>query len=159
MEKVYPRQPRTDIAQVFLRDLPGAGRVAYFPWDIDRTYWEVLAVDHGVLLRNAVAWATNEDPPVTVAGPGVLDVTVWRQKNSLTVHLVNLTNPMMLKGPVRELLPIGEQRVRVRMPGGLSARSVRLLVAGHASEFSQTDGWLEVRVPSITAHEVVAIDV
>jgi hypothetical protein len=159
MEKVYPRQPRTSIAQVFLRDLPGAGRVVYFPWDIDRTYWDVLAVDHGVLMRNAVAWATNEDPAITVSGRGVLDVTLWRQKASVTVHLVNLTNPMMMKGPVRELLAIGEQRVRVRLPDGLNARAVKLLVAGSTPKYSQADGWLEVSVPSITAHEVVAIDV
>ena len=53
MEKVYSARPKTDIPQVFLREV-GAGRVAYFPWDIDRTFWEVLAVDHGKLLRNAV---------------------------------------------------------------------------------------------------------
>jgi len=159
MEKVYPRQPRTDIAQVFLRELPGAGRVVYFPWDIDRTFWEVLAVDHGRLMKNAVAWATNEEPGVTVAGRGVLDVTLWRQAGSLTVHLVNLTNPMMMKGPVRELVPVGEQRVRVRLPDGLEARSVRLLVAGSEPGHSQAGGWLEVVVPSITSHEVVAIDV
>jgi hypothetical protein len=159
MEKVYTRQPRTNIPQVFLRELPGAGRVVYFPWDIDRTFWEVLAVDHGVLMRNAVAWATNEDPPVTVEGRGVLDVTVWRQRGSLTVHLVNLTNPMMMKGPVRELVALGEQRVRVRLPDGLRARAVKLLVAGTAPAFAAAGGWLEVSVPSITVHEVVAIDV
>ena len=159
MEKVYARQPRTNIPQVFLRELPGDGRVAYFPWDVDRTFWEVLAVDHGTLMRNAVAWATNEDPPVTVTGRGVLDVTLLRQRDSLTVHLVNLTNPMMMKGPVRELVPLGEQRVRVRLPDGLGAKAVRLLVAGTTPEFAAAGGSLEVTVPSIAAHEVVAVDV
>jgi Hypothetical glycosyl hydrolase 6/Beta-galactosidase trimerisation domain len=158
MEKVYVRQPRTDVPQVFLREA-GPGRVAYFPWDVDRTFWEVLAVDHLKLMRNAVAWATNEELPASVAGPGVLDVTVWRQKDSLTVHLVNLTNPMMMKGPVRELLPIGEQRVRVRVPDGLRAKQVRLLVAGTAPTFRQSGEWLETTVPSVRGHEVVAIDV
>ena len=55
---------------------------------------------------NAVNWATNEEAPVTVTGPGILDVTVWLQKQSMTVHLVNLTNPMFMKGPVRELIGI-----------------------------------------------------
>jgi hypothetical protein len=157
MEKVYVRQPRTDVPQVFLREA-GAGRVAYFPWDVDRTFREVLSVDHLKLMRNAVAWATNEDPPVTVTGPGVLDVTVWRQKESLTVHLVNLTNPMMMKGPVRELFPVGEQRVRVRVPDGLRAKRLQLLVAGQAPPFRQSGEWLEVAVPSVRAHEVVAVD-
>jgi len=158
MEKVFARTPRTDIAQVFLRDV-GAGRVAYFPWDIDRTFWEILDIDHGKLLRNAVTWATNEAAQLSVTGPGVLDVTFWQQKKSLTVHLVNLTNPMMMKGPIRELIPIGEQKVRARLPDGLRATTVRLLVANATPAFRQDGEWLEVTVPSITAHEVVAIDV
>ena len=32
----------------------GRGRVAYVPWDIDRTFWDVMCVDHGRLMRNAV---------------------------------------------------------------------------------------------------------
>jgi hypothetical protein len=159
MEKVYARQPRTNIAQVFMREPAGGGRVVYFPWDADRAYWEVLAIDHGKLLRNAVVWATNEEPPVTVAGNGVLDVTVWRQRDSLTVHLVNLTNPMMMKGPVRQVFPVGEQTVRVRLPAGATARTLRLLVTGTFPDFSQNAGWVELTVPSIAIHEVVAIDI
>src|SRR5262249_575444 len=79
MEKVYPRVPKTDVPQVFLREL-GRARIVYFPWDIDQTFWEVLAVDHLKLLHNAVTWATDEEPVITVTGPGVLDVTVWQQK-------------------------------------------------------------------------------
>jgi hypothetical protein len=157
MEKVYPRVSKTDMAQVFLREVD-AGRVVYFPWDIDRTFWEVLSVDQFKLLRNAVAWATNEEPCVTVAGPGALDVTVWRQKASLTVHLVNLTNPMMMKGPVRELIPVGPQEVRVRLPEGTRPRQVRLLAAEKNPRVHHSGGFLSVSVPSILDHEVVAID-
>ncbi len=204
MEKVYPRQPRADIAQVFLREAgvrpsPGAatlgrgsaiepstaldhaelavaedvhtpsrygalrtprsdGRIVYFPWDIDRTFWEVLCVDHYKLLRNAVEWATNELPVVQVTGPGVLDVTVWQQKNSVTVHLVNLTNPMMMKGPIRELIPVGEQKVQVRLPDGTEAKKVHLLAAGKPVHVRHDGRYLTLTAPSILDHEVVAID-
>ena len=117
MEDVYPRVAKTDTRELYLRDL-GRSRVVYFPWDIDRTFWDVLAVDHLTLLRNAVAWACNETPPVEVDGPGVLDVTAWRQRDSMTVHLVNLTNPMMMKGPLRETIPVGPLTVRIRLPEG-----------------------------------------
>ncbi|MCW5982088.1 MAG: beta-galactosidase trimerization domain-containing protein [Bryobacteraceae bacterium] len=157
MEEVYPRIPKTDIAEVYLREL-GQSRIAYFPWDIDRTFWEALCVDHGKLLANAVRWAANEDQPATVTGPGVLDVTVWRQKDSMTVHLVNLTNPMMMKGPVRELIPVGPQRVRVRLPEGKKPAKVQLLTAGGTVNARQSGAYLELTVPSILAHEVVAID-
>ncbi len=157
MEEVYPRTPKTDIPGVFLRDL-GKSRIVYFPWDIDRTFWEVMSPDHGKLLRNAVEWAANEERPATVTGPGVLDVTVWRQKASMTVHLVNLTNPMMMKGPFRELIPVGEQQVRVRLPEGTRAARVQLLVSGQAPRVEQSAGHLTLTVPSILDHEVVAID-
>jgi hypothetical protein len=158
MEKVYPRVPKTDIAEVYLGEV-GAGRVVYFPWDLDRVFWEVLSVDHGLLLRNAVRWATNEEPPVRVTGPGVLDVTVWRQAGSMTVHLVNLTNPMMMKGPFRELIPVGEQRVVVRLPEESRARRVQLLRQGRELPVQQDGAVLNLRVPSINDLEVVAIDV
>lgn len=158
MEKVYPRHVHTQTAQVFVREV-GRGRVVYFPWDIDRTYWEVLDVDHGKLLRNALACTTAEPAGVTVEGPGVVEVTYWQQAHSVTVHLVNLTNPMMMKGPVREILPIGAQRVRVRLPDGLAPKRVQLLVAGAAPEFMRDGDAFVVAVPSIAVHEVVAIDV
>jgi hypothetical protein len=158
MEMVYPRAARTDVREVYLGEI-GAGRVVYFPWDIDRVFWEVLAVEHGLLLRNAVRWATNEDPPVEVKGPGVLDVTAWRQQRSLTVHLVNLTNPMMMKGPFRELIPVAEQRVVVRLPDGTRARRVQLLRDGRELPVQQAGARLSLTVPSILDLEIVAIDI
>ena len=157
MEKVYPRVPKTGIPQVFLRE-PGQGRVVYFPFDLDRTFWEVLCVDHGTLLRNAVTWATGEEPLVQVTGPGVLDVTVWRQPDSMTVHLVNLTNPMMMKGPMRELIAVGQQRVRLRLPEGATAKRVHLLVAEQTVPVVQEGPYLTADIPSILDHEIVAID-
>ncbi|MCP5116955.1 MAG: twin-arginine translocation signal domain-containing protein [bacterium] len=158
MEEVYPRQLTTDIPEVYLSE-QGQGRVVYFPWDIDRVFWEVLCVDHGKLLANAVDWVTNEERPVTVTGPGVIDVAVWEQKESVTVHLVNLTNPMMMKGPYREVIPLAGQKVRLRLPEGKRAKKVRLLVAGTTPRTSRSGNTLTVTVPSIGLHEVVAVDV
>src|SRR5262245_56740611 len=157
MEKVYPRVMKTQTSQVFTRHF-GQGRVVYFPFDIDRAFWEVLSVDHALLLRNAVAWATNEEPPVSVSGPGVLDVTVWRQKDSLTVHLVNLTNPMMMKGPFRELIPIGPQHVTIRLPADTQTRRVQLLAADTTLADVRENRELKFTVPSILDHEIAAID-
>ncbi len=52
MEDVYPRVPHTDVRELYLRTV-GGSRVVYIPWDIDRTFWDVLCVDHGRLLKNA----------------------------------------------------------------------------------------------------------
>ena len=156
MEKVFERETPKNIPEVYLRE--SGARVVYFPWDIDRTFWEVLCVDHFKLLRNAVEWATNEEPPLRVTGPGVLDVTCWRQKNSMTVHLVNLTNPMMMKGPIREFIPIGEQNVRVQLPPGAKPKRVHLLAADKTVKSHRDGNFISLTVPSILDHEVVAID-
>jgi len=157
MEKVFPRQEKTDIPGVFLRQRD-RGRVVYFPWDIDRSFWEFLCVDHGRLLRNAVEWASDEEPPVRVTGPGVIDLSIWRQTESITVHLVNLSNPMMMKGPIRELLPLGPQQVELRLPQGTAPRKLQLLVAGASPPFRHENGRVLVAVPAVLDHEVIAID-
>jgi hypothetical protein len=157
MESVFARAGGARKPGVFLKQV-GKGRVVYFPGDIDRTFWQVLDVDHGRLLRNAVEWVTNEAPVVSVEGKGILDVAVWEQKYSMTVHLVNLTNPMMMKGPVREIIPISAQKVRLRIPEGRRVRRVRLLVAGGEVTHRVEGGAIALEVPSIGLHEVVAVD-
>ena len=157
MEDVYPRVPHTETRELYLRDL-GPNRVAYFPWDISRTFWDVMCVDHGRLLRNTIRWAVGEPPPVEVDGRGVLDVSLWRQRSSITVHLVNLTNPMMMKGPVREVIPVGPLTAKIRLPAGTRAAKVQLLTAGTTPRVQESSGVLTVTVPSVDVHEVIAID-
>ena len=157
MEKVYPRVEKTDISCLYLRQ--PAGRVAYFPMDIDRTFWEVLSGDHLRILRNTVQWALHEPAVVTVDGPGLLDVNVWRNPSSITVHLVNLTNPMAMKGPFRDWVPVGPQKMILNLPVAIRAMQAQLLVAGTSAPIKSSDGQLSVTVPSILDHEVIAIDI
>ncbi len=157
MEEVYVRPTTSNDPGVLLREI-GQGRVVFFPWDIDRTFWEVLAVDHAKLLRNSVLWTTRGKLPLKVRGPGVLDVSLWMQQNSMTVHLVNLTNPMMMKGPVREIIPLSRQSVWVEVPAGKTIAGVRLLVSKEKAEYRIANGAVELDVPGIGLHEVIALD-
>lgn len=157
MEKVYPRVPRTDISCLYLRQ--PAGRVAYFPFDIDRTFWEVLSPDHLKVLRNTILWANNEAPIVEVDGPGLLDVTAWKNSSAITIHLVNLTNPMAMKGPYRDFFPVGPHTVKVRLPAGVHASRARLLAAGKEVAIQRSGDTLSITVPTILDHEVVAIEI
>jgi hypothetical protein len=156
MEHVYPRSVDTGIRDLYLRET-GKGRVAYFPGDIDRTFWQILSVDHGILLRNTIKWALNEEPLVSVTGPGVIDVTLWRQKSSMTVFLVNLTNPMMMKGPLREFIPINVE-VSVKVPSGIRVRNVSLLVRDQLSKYALKDEMITLSIPQIEDYEIIGID-
>jgi hypothetical protein len=157
MEDVYLREPETDIRELYLREV-GKGRIAYIPGDMDRTFWQLMSTDHGKLLRNTIRWALNEDPVVDVKGSGIVDVTVWRQKSSMTVHLVNLTNPMMMKGPFRELIPIDAQQVSIKLPKGTKVSAAHLLISGQKSAFKLNGSTLTLTVPNILDHEIVALD-
>jgi hypothetical protein len=156
MEHVYPRVPDTAIRELYLRDT-GKGRIAYFPGDIDRSFWQIMCTDHGKLLRNTFRWALKEEPIVDVKGPGVLDITTWQQEHSITIHLVNLTNPMMMKGPFRELIPVNAD-VSFKIPDGVKVGGVHLLVSGQEPVMDTNGNKVKLKVPQIFDHEIIGID-
>jgi type 1 glutamine amidotransferase len=157
MEEVYPRVKRTNVPGIYARQA-GRGRVVYFPFDLDRTYWEVLSPDHAALLGNAVRWAMNGPQPLEVTGPGILDIALWEQKRSLTAHLVNLTNPMLMKGPFREIYPVGEQKAVIEVPPGRKVTGVHMLTGSRKAEWTLDGNQVTVQVPGVTILEVIAVD-
>jgi hypothetical protein len=157
VERFFTNVPQTDIPMAFCHDV-GKGRVVYFPMDIDRMFWEYLAVDHLALLRNAVEWAADEPATVSVTGGGMLDVSYWRQDKSLTVHLVNLTNPMFLKGPIREILPVGPFEVTVSPPPGVKITGARLLESGSKVAVKSSGGRIALTVPRVAVHEIIVLE-
>jgi type 1 glutamine amidotransferase len=157
MERVFATQWQTETPMVFARNF-GKGRVVYFPFDLDRCFWEVSNRDHLALLRNAVAWAAGGAQPLTVSGPGMVDISYWRQKDSVTAHLVNLTNPMAMKGYMRELIPMGPYTVSLELPPGRAAKTVKLLESGKDAVTRTENQRLVVEVPMVMAHEVIAVD-
>ncbi len=114
-------EPGTTIPRVFCRAF-GKGRVVYFPSNLDGMFWDRMFGGHMTLLANAVAWAADEPSPLT--GAGLIDVAYGRQEKSLAVHLVNMTNPMALEGPLRKSIPAGST---LRAAGLL--KTVRALAA------------------------------
>lgn len=157
MEQIYPRIRQTDIPEVYFNTY-GKGRVVYFPGDIDTSFAKGMAPDLALLLNNAVRWALNEALPAEVTGPGILEITCWQQKKSMTVHLFNCTNPYYLKSAFRENIPVGEQQAIIQIPEGKKTGKVRLLVAGKDAVFKTENNTVKVTVPGVNDHEAIAID-
>jgi hypothetical protein len=135
------------------------GRSVYWAANLDAFFWQKNTPDHGQLLANSVRWALTEPLSVQVTGPGVIEVHPYRQETNIQIHMVNYTTPDLWKVPVHELIPVGTQRVRVRLPEGATATAeARCLVSGHTLPVIVTDGWAEAELPGILDHEIVAID-
>lgn len=157
MEKTFWTLEKTDEPEVYWKRF-GKGRVVYFPWDIDRLVWDVLSLDHVRLLQNAIVWAANEPAPLRSKGAGFFDITAWQQKDSITVHLVNMTNPMAMRPNFHELIPSQPQYVEIDLPSGKRAVRAQMLVKEDVIAVQQNGNTVSFTVPSVLDYEVVAMD-
>lgn len=157
MERLIAARPETDMPMAVCSTY-GKGRVVFMPMDVDRTYWDIMAADHGLLLRNAIEWAAEEEPPVKVDGPGLVEIAYWRQEKSLTLHLVNLNNSRALRGLTHSPVASGPWRAAMRLPSGAAPRAAVALEGGGDLAMEREGDWLIVELPSILEHEIVAID-
>ncbi|MCF6469211.1 hypothetical protein FAF44_12520 [Nonomuraea sp. MG754425] len=154
MEELYAREA-PDAPAVVTRESPG--RVVYFPFDIGAIFWEALQADHGRLIANAVRWALGGEPEATVRGPGLADLAVRRDDDGVAVTVVNLTNPMAMRGAIRETLPLPPQTVSVALPPHARGATARLLVADAEAATTVRDGRVEVELSGVGLIEVVRL--
>jgi len=135
------------------------GRVAYWPGNVDEFVMGTNSPDHCRLLANAVRWAFAGDQPAEVIGPGLIEMHPYRQEGNLQMHLVNFTNPDCWRAPVHELVAVGAQRVRTRVPPGQSvAPEAHCLVSGRALPVLKFGDWAEVQLPELLDHELIVFD-
>jgi len=155
-ELSYPPVTHTTEPAAVVRE-KGRSRTIFFPGDIDRTLWHSGHTDLSRLLQNAVRWLLRGETPVTIEGPGVVEAFAWETEPGFTVHLLNYTNPNMHRGWIREFYPIGEQKVRMKLPPGRRAGRVELLRSERTVPFRVVNGELEFTVPRVVDYEVAAI--
>ena len=75
------------------------------------------------------------------------------------MHLVNLTNPMAMKGPYRDFFPVGPFTVKLRLPADFRPKNARLLAADREVALERSGPAINVTIPTILDHEVLAIDI
>ena len=155
-ELAWPPLSHTDEPAVVLRDL-GTSRTAYFPGDIERTFW---LTGHGDLLRlmhNTINWLTHDERLVSVDGPGLIEMFCWETHPGYAVHLLNYTTPNAHHGWLRSVYPLGPQTIRMQLPSGVHVKSVQLLQAERSVPFAANGQTLQFTVPSVKDYEIAAI--
>ena len=156
-ELSYPPTPRTDEPAVVVRET-GSSRLLYFPGDVDRTMWHSGHTDLSRLLRNSVAWVEGANAQVTIEGSGLIESFAWETEAGFAVHVLNYTNPNAHRGWMREYFPIGEQKVKMKLPPGKRVSRVELLRSETRVPLRQTGNLVEFTIPKVVDYEVAAIE-
>lgn len=94
---------------------------------------------------------------MVVDGPGLIDCHIYRQKERLVLHFVNLTNAGTWRQPVDELIPVGPLSIRVRIPEGIAGNDINLLVSGKKLKAIINEGWSRFDINVLLDHEVAVI--
>jgi len=156
-EMVFPRQPHTsEPAAVFRQH--GHTRVAYFGGDVDRTFWRSTNTDLSRLLGNTVVWLRGDGQPLmTLNGDGVVEAFAWETDPGIALHLVNYTNPNMMRGWFRRFYPVGPLQVDFAAPAGRTIQHARALRAGRDLPLRVEGSRLRFEVPQVADYEVIAL--
>jgi hypothetical protein len=155
MEEVYARG-EAEAPAVVLHGY-GSGRAAYVGCDVGSLFWADLQADHARLVGNLVRWALAGSPGVQVDGLGLLDLATWTGPDGIALALVNLTNPMTMRGPFRDVYPVGPLRVSIPVAAEETVASVRLSVANLDVPFTRTASGVVFTVPRLELLEVARV--
>jgi hypothetical protein len=157
-ELAYPPHSHTEEPAVVLRE-SGKSRTAWFAGDVERTYW---LTGHGDLLRllhNTIRWLTEDTQVVHVHGPGFIEMFCWETAPGYAVHLLNYSNPDAQHGWLQSTYPLGVQQVTMKLPRGVTVRSVELLKAEKVVPHRMEEQVLRFTVPGVDDYEVAAVTV
>jgi len=157
-ELAYPPVSHTDEPAVVLGE-NGASRTAYFPGDIERTFWLTGHTDLLRLLHNTIGWLTGDERVVSVDGEGFVEMFAWETAPGYAVHLLNYTNPNAHHGWLEQVYPLGPQSVSLKLPPGVRVKSVDLLRAGQPAAFHVENQALRFTIPRVGDYEVAAVTV
>jgi hypothetical protein len=156
-EMVYPRIRNTQEPAAMFRK-QGNGRIVYFPGDIARTAWRSGNADLNRLVCNSVRWLLgNNSPPASVEGPGIMELFGWETEPGFALHILNYTNPNMMRPSVRTFYPIGPLRVEFVVPEGRTISSVQALRAGRSLPFKRDREKAQFSAPLVKDYEVIAL--
>lgn len=157
-ELAYPPAPRTDEPAIVLRET-GSSRLAYFPGDIERTFWLTGHADLLRLLHNTIRWITRDESIVHVKGDGFIEMFAWETTGGYSVHLLNYTNPNAHQGWLNSVYPLTPQRISMKLPSGVKVKAVELLRADIRVPFRLESGVLTFSIPRVEDYEVAAVTV
>jgi hypothetical protein len=156
-EAVFSPEPHTQDSVAVFRET-GRSRLAYFAYDLEATYQRSGAADPAALLSNAMRWLLRGDLPLSVHGAGLVETFGWQTEPGYAIHLINFNYPNFKAGSRRNIVSVGDQKVRLVLNDSKSIKSARLLRADKHLPIQQKGNVVEFTVPNLADYEVAALE-
>ncbi len=151
--ELFPVIEKGDRAVVYSTKIE-EGEVAYFAGGLGTMMWKNDLGDYSAILEKMIYPDSSERRPLTTDAPGTVNVTAFRIKSGITVHLVNGTG----KTPLDRVVPVGPIRIRLQ---GTTGKRVKWYAPGEESalvESHSRSGYTEVIIPKLEAYCLVVVE-
>ena len=140
----------------------GEGRGILFCNQMDALFYRYGFADLGRILANAVDFGLGDRKDLEVIAPDYVDVTSMEQPRRWLVHLINFPVSKQLntgwRHPGRNLIPVTDIVVRIRLADGRRIAQVRLATTEGVLAYRFEGDWAEVTVPVLDDHEIVVFE-
>ncbi len=130
------------------------GQVVYFAGGLGTMMWKNDLPDYSAILEKMIYPDSSERRPLTTDAPGTVNVTAYRIKSGITVHLVNGTG----KTPLDRVVPVGPFRIRLR---GKTVKKVKWYSPGEESvplESRFRREYTEAIIPKLEAYGLMVLE-
>ncbi|MHC4631799.1 MAG: family 10 glycosylhydrolase [Planctomycetota bacterium] len=130
------------------------GEVVYFAGGLGTMMWKNDLPDYSQILEKMIYPDSSERRPLTTDAPGTVNVTAYRIKSGITVHLVNGTG----KTPLDRVVPVGPIRICLQ---GTTGKRVKWYAPGEESDLLKSrsrSGYTEAIIPKLEAYGLVVVE-
>jgi len=148
--ELFPVIEKGDLAVLYSTKIE-KGEVVYFAGGLGTMMWKNDLADYSTILEKMIYPDSSELRPLTTDAPSTVNVTAFRIKSGITIHLVNGTG----KTPLDRVVPVGPIRIRLH---GTTAKRVKLYTPGGKSVLAESHsrpGYTEVIIPKLKAYCLV----
>ena len=151
----YTTDPDPDDPMLIAKEHPSGGRTVYFAGQPDLAFLRFGYPDWGLLLANAVRWASGGRVPLEAEAPSTLLVTLRKQDNRRLVHLVNLNGGRRM---FRQMIPACDVKILLRSEPAFRPHRAFLLSDLRSLPMAEEKDGVSVRIPRVEDYDVLVIE-
>jgi hypothetical protein len=149
----FPVLEKSDRAVVYSTKID-EGEVAYFAGGLGKMMWKNDLPDYSAILEKMIYSDSSEGRLLMTDAPSTVNVTAYRIKTGITIHLVNGTG----KIPLDRVVPVGPIRIHLQ---GTTGKQVKWYAPGEDLDLLESHsklGYTEVIIPKLEAYGLVVVE-